>query len=1469
MPGIAPGLRRWLRRAAAALLMLMLLILGTFGLMQTSVGREWLSTIAARAVSGPGFSIAIVGLEGTIPFDMRAERIEIADDHGAWLTIRQAQIKLSPADLLTGRIHVEALTAAAIEVARSPAAGTPAPSTTPLSEWLRLPHLPLGLAVDRLAVERLSLAAGVLGEPLEATLAGAVTMQDDATHATLDLRRTDGEQGNIDLDVRLAGRTPALSVRLSADEPTGLLLGRLLNRGDRPPLALSFTGEGPLSQWRGRLTASGGSLVQLECDVVLAGSHETVVTIDGIMAAAPLLPPGFAAVIGAKVPLHLRAAFAESGLLTLDEFSAGLAAGSITGEGVIGGPEKRLSALVQADFPDLSAPTGFAGPSRGSAKVTATLSGTEARPLLRIDALGDTLRLGASGAKHAEAHMTVGVGDTDQPAPQLEIAARGRVEGMIVPVDLAVPVELGRDLDWSFAARAASNGDIVELTHLTVQGIGLDIGGSGRFGTGFEVHDGRLHLSVADLRPFAPAFGLPIEGAVTFDATQAEPPGDTLSATFNGSLARLRTGVAAIDGLTGGSVTMSGLVRQNAVRAWVLDRLVISGANTSLSGGGEFDPATRQLTVTAGAEIPSLRPLGMAGRVAARVNMEGALDHPKVTAQLTGGDLRVGSARIDELQLDAHLIDLWEAKGTVDGKFRSGDLSGTLALEADGADPTEFVIPRLRVQAADGSAEGSFRIDRSTLLARGKLNARVPTLARWSVLAGLPLGGSVELKAELEKGSGQNIDLTASADSLSFGAGSHPGLGHLALSWHLIDAMGDPTGKAQVKLTALALGSGRLDEATLSLTSLRPGRFAFTADTKGRFVDPLAFTSRGEFEWASRKSEMNLRIVSLAGSIGVDRVQLTSPLALFQRGDELSLSNLALTLGSGQIDGNFALRSRALSGRIAAKNLPVALAARLAGSKASGTVTLDASVGGTTSAPIGHFTLSGRGLSFAHAGQRIPSLGLDAAGDWNGRELALKGKLAGLKGESLGFTGSLPLVLTVTPVSLAIPPAGRLTMRLEGNGDLANVADLLPIGEDRVSGRFTLDAGVTGTLAAPAASGRLTIAGGRYESFATGAVLKNLQVDLVGDRDRFTLRDLTASDSAGGSLTARGSVALGGSAGPAIEFTAKLAGFRITARDEAVVTASGTVAVKGVIAAPKISGELIVDHADCTIPDSLPPSVTRLKVIEINGGALGISRTPPSRKEQTGFAAPLDIQVTVPGQTFVRGHGLDSEWRGQLKVGGTSAAPSITGSLESVRGTFDILGKTFRVAHGVIAFNGGATFDPRLDIAAEVAAADITAQALVGGIASTPTVTLSSTPAVPQDEILARVLFGRGLGQISAGEGLQVATAAASLAGGGPGVLDKLRGGLGLDRLSFGAAANGPASSNLNPAAGGSATGSSPAVSGGKYVTKGVYVGATQGLTPSENKVTVEVDVYPHVTIETDRSQSGGTGIGLNYKYDY
>ena len=380
-----------------------------------------------------------------------------------------------------------------------------------------------------------------------------------------------------------------------------------------------------------------------------------------------------------------------------------------------------------------------------------------------------------------------------------------------------------------------------------------------------------------------------------------------------------------------------------------------------------------------------------------------------------------------------------------------------------------------------------------------------------------------------------------------------------------------------------------------------------------------------------------------------------------------------------------------------------------------------------------------------------------------------------------------------------------------------------------------------------------------------------MQADLVGDRDRFTLTSFSAADNASGSLKAQGNVVLSGPAGPTAQLSATLANFRVAARDEAVATASGTVAIAGPLTAPKVTAPLTIDRADISLPDSLPPNVVVLKVVERNGKSSKAAPLAAPADNQPALPAALDITVDMPGNIFVRGHGLESEWRGRLTITGTSAAPVIAGSLEQIHGSVDLLGKTFTLTRGAITFDGSAKLDPVLDIVAEASTADITAQIQISGVASALKVTLSSTPPVPQDEILSRVLFDRGVGQLSAGEGMQLAAAAATLAGGGPGVLDKLRGSLGLDWFKLGSTPSGPTTGTLNPrgAASSSSGAGGTALSAGKYIAPGVSVGVSQGVSPPTSKVTVEIEVMRHLTIGGEAGQSGSTGIGLNYNYDY
>src|SRR6185437_15551441 len=156
-----------------------------------------------------------------------------------------------------------------------------------------------------------------------------------------------------------------------------------------------------------------------------------------------------------------------------------------------------------------------------------------------------------------------------------------------------------------------------------------------------------------------------------------------------------------------------------------------------------------------------------------------------------------------------------------------------------------------------------------------------------------------------------------------------------------------------------------------------------------------------------------------------------------------------------------------------------------------------------------------------------------------------------------------------------------------------------------------------------------------------------------------------------------------------------------------------------------VTSRLRVEQGELRPPDRLPPSVANLDVVEINSATGQRQPLPPPQPQRDPMLpAALDIVVELPGQVFVRGRGLDSEWRGKITVSGTSAEPIVVGALEVVRGNFALLGKDFKLTSGTIRFNGASKIDPTLDIVAEATTADITGTVRIGGTASAPTLKL-------------------------------------------------------------------------------------------------------------------------------------------------
>jgi translocation and assembly module TamB len=144
----------------------------------------------------------------------------------------------------------------------------------------------------------------------------------------------------------------------------------------------------------------------------------------------------------------------------------------------------------------------------------------------------------------------------------------------------------------------------------------------------------------------------------------------------------------------------------------------------------------------------------------------------------------------------------------------------------------------------------------------------------------------------------------------------------------------------------------------------------------------------------------------------------------------------------------------------------------------------------------------------------------------------------------------------------------------------------------------------------------------------------------------------------------------------------------------------------------------------------------------------------------------------------------------------------------------------------------------------------------ITGTGQKPQIEFTSTPALPQDEVLSRLLFGDSPENLSAIQAIQLAAALNSLRGGGGGLnpLGKLRSATGIDRLEILGADQ--------------ATGRETAVSAGKYITNNIYVSIitdARGFTATQ----LEVSLTKALSALSEAGSFGGSSVSLRYKKNY
>lgn len=430
--------------------------------------------------------------------------------------------------------------------------------------------------------------------------------------------------------------------------------------------------------------------------------------------------------------------------------------------------------------------------------------------------------------------------------------------------------------------------------------------------------------------------------------------------------------------------------------------------------------------------------------------------------------------------------------------------------------------------------------------------------------------------------------------------------------------------------------------------------------------------------------------------------------------------------------------------------------------------------------------------------------------------------------------------------------AVNLTLKGEAPLGLANAA----IAPRAVRGRASFDLAMRGAPGLPALSGRITTEGARLVAPTYGVAVAAIggAVSLGGGRAAI---DIAGNVEGGGSLAVQGAVAL--AAPNQAELGITLNAARFADADLFETTVSGRLAVTGPLTGGgQISGALDIGTTELRLAATglgaggdLPglrhlnePAAVRLS--RLRAGLVDTGAGSGTGARPFG----LDLTIRAPGRIFIRGRGLDAELGGTVRLAGTTSNVLPQGRFDLIRGRLDILGRRLALDEGFARLEG--SFDPYIRLVASTAAEAISVRVIVEGLASAPEIRFESTPELPEDEVLARLFFGRGIDELSPLQAARLASAVATLAGrGGGGVVDRLRQNFGLDDL------------DVTTGEGGAA-----ALRAGRYISEKVYSEVTIGADGTSD-ISINLDVSPSLTVKGSAGSDGDTGLGIFFERDY
>lgn len=1384
--------RTALKWAGIVLGILLLLVLAIYAWIESDPGRRFIVRQINQLETASGLDIEIGRIEGSVFGEMVVHDLRLSDPQGLFFRAPRVEVDWRPFAYLDNHVDIRSLEIPLARLYRLPELRTVDPDA---------PLLPdIDIDVGSLNVERLIVDEAVTGNRHVLSLQDSIHIADRRAQVELAVRAIDtpgtagGDELVFELDAVPEENRLAIALRLQSPED-GFVTGLL---GLDRPISARLQGRGTWADWQGRLRAAvGGEGV---ADVAI-GAEDGTFTVRGPVRAGAFLSGPAQRLVQPFVQLDLTAALEDRAAdIRLRANSRALA---VAAEGGIDLGENRFEDLriaARLIEPGAVAPDLVARDLR----LAAVLNGDFATPRVAYDL--EAARLGF-GDTVLEGFAAQGAAEVDADRIRLPISARARRVTGIDPqfAEYLTNARVDGVLNISWPRIVSEN--------LRLRSDRLDA----ELALAFDVAAGRYNAMIeGTLEDYR------IEGVGIFDVTASDldvtstPEGFRIDGRFVARSERILN--ESVRDFLGGQATIRGRVQVAPSGTVQVDDIRLSSPElTVTSGQGVYRP-DGTLDFTLSGRSAQYGPL--------TVNITGTASQPNVRLRAESPDFGIGLRGVDA-----------DVRATAEGyAIRATGLSDYGPFEAD-----VTILSR----------EGPLTIDvRQLTFAGFEFQGRVQRSPAGPFvgtlrLAGQGLSGDVELSAA---GAYQKLQISAVARDARI-----PAEPPILVQRGIVRATAilypdNPAIVADVQLAGVRSEGFFLDQARARI-DYRGGEGRAQLVAEGRSGVPFEIALNADLD-------PNLIRAAVRGEANGIPFRTVEPAIVRNENGVWRLAPTAIALPDGRIrlagswgDG-LVIQSRLDDANLSMFNAVTGLGL---GGEASGSLDFAQPADGAfpraeARLTIENFTRTGIGgrsvpVNLAFAGSLVPE---------GGRASAVIRRGGAVIGRVQARLQPLP------------PGAGSWTERLMGaplsggiryNGPAGVLTSLAGVTGHRLGGPIGLAADFAGRVRDPDFRGLIRANNLTYVNEEFGTRVTGLAVDGRFDESRLIVSRL-AGQAGEGTVAGSGSIGLAAEAGFPIDFRLQLDNATIARSDNLRGAATGTIRIVNNQEGARISGELALPEARYQFVRGGAAEVPQLAGVRRAGEPL----RPPGAERAEAEGVPsiwqLDLDVVADNRIYVSGMGMESEWAARLGVEGTTATPRIVGSMELIRGTLSLAGRRFRLTDGDIDFTGARPPDPRINIEATSEIDGVEVVIDVSGSSTDPQIAFRSQPALPQDEIVSRILFGSSVTEISAIQAIQLAASLNTLRGGGGGLnpLGQLRSATGIDRLRILGADE--------------TTGRGTAVAAGLYLSDDIYIELitdARGFTATQ----LEIALSRTLSLLSQFGSTSGTNATFRYSKDY